>query len=165
MGYSKIESCKLAGFPESSRYYLDDLWDEGGYNALIPHYGGGRKSKLTEKQQKDLEIKLTKKEKWLIEDVKTLIKEEYEVDYTYQSVRDLLIRLKIPIANYFEVQKENKNIKNMIEKYNNLSNENINEINELTNIMGEEKSLYIYKKLLFLLFRKIGFSNKVTCNL
>ena len=82
MGYSKIESCKLAGFPESSRYYLDDLWDEGGYNALIPHYGGGRKSKLTEKQQKDLEIKLTKKEKWLIEDVKTLIKEEYNVDYT-----------------------------------------------------------------------------------
>ena len=82
MGYSKIESCNLAGFPESSRYYLDDLWNEGGYNALIPHYGGGRKSKLTEKQQKDLEIKLTKKEKWLIEDVKTLIKEEYNVDYT-----------------------------------------------------------------------------------
>ena len=25
MGYSKIESCNLAGFPESSRYYLDDL--------------------------------------------------------------------------------------------------------------------------------------------
>ena len=85
--------------------------------------------------------------------------------------------MKIPIANYFEVQKENKSIENMIEKYNNLSNENINEINELTNIMGEEKSLYIllyfscrreadiYKKLLFLLFRKIGFSNKVTCNL
>ena len=39
MGFSKIESCKLAGFPESSRYYLDDLWAEGGYNSLIPHYG------------------------------------------------------------------------------------------------------------------------------
>ena len=25
-------------------------WEEGGYNALIPHYGGGRKSKLSDKQ-------------------------------------------------------------------------------------------------------------------
>ena len=160
MGFSKIESCKLAGFPESSRYYLDDLWAEGGYNALIPHYGGGRKSKLSKKQQKDLEIKLKTKDMWLVDDVRILIKEEYGVNYTYQSVRDLLIRLKIPIANYFKIQRENKSIENIIEHYNNIPDKNKNEINELTNMMKEEKSLYVYRKLVYLLFRKIKFSNK-----
>ena len=160
MGYSKIESCTLAGFPESSRYYLDDLWAEGGYNALIPHYGGGRKSKLSEEQIKNLEIKLKTKDKWLVEDVRILIKEEYSVDYTYQNVRDLLIRLNIPIANYFEIQRENKKMKNTIENYNDIPEENKKEINELTNIMKEEKSLYVYRKLSYLLFRKIGLSNK-----
>ena len=159
-GYSKIESCTLAGFPESSRYYLDDLWAEGGYNALIPHYGGGRKSKLSEEQINDLEIKLKTKDKWLVEDVRILIKEEFNVDYTYQSVRDLLIRLNIPIANYFEIQRENKNMKNTIENYNDIPDENKKEINELTNLMKEEKSLYVYKILSYLLFRKIGLSNK-----
>ena len=160
MGYSKIESCTLAGFPESSRYYLDDLWAKGGYNALIPHYGGGRKSKLSKEQIKDLEIKLKTKDKWIVEDVRKLIKEEYGVDYTYQGVRDLLIRLNIPVANYFENQRENKNMKNTIENYNEISDENKNEITELINIMEEEKSLYVYKKLSYLLFRKIGLSNK-----
>ena len=54
MGYTKIEACKLAGLNESSRYYLDDLWEKGGYNALIPHYNGGRKSKLSNEEQLDI---------------------------------------------------------------------------------------------------------------
>ena len=70
MGFSKIKSCELAGFLESSRYYLEDIWAEGGYNLLIPHYGGGRKSKLSDKQLNDLKIKLESRDKWLVVDVK-----------------------------------------------------------------------------------------------
>ena len=62
MGFSKIKFCELAGFPESSRYYLEDLWAEGCYNSLIPHYGGGCKSKLTEKQLNNLKIKIESQE-------------------------------------------------------------------------------------------------------
>ena len=122
MGYSKIESCNLAGFPESSRYYLDDLWAEGGYNALIPHYGGGRNSKLSDEQLNDLKIKLSKKDSWLVDDVKKLIKKEYDVEYEYQSVRSILIRLNVPISNYFEIERENKkSSKNIIENYEDIS--------------------------------------------
>ena len=46
MGFSKNESCELAGLKESSKYYLEKLWYLGGYNALVPHYGGGRDPKL-----------------------------------------------------------------------------------------------------------------------
>lgn len=160
MGYSKIESCNLAGFPESSRYYLDDLWAEGGYDALIPHYGGGRSSKLSDKQLNDLKIKLSKKDSWLVDDVKKLIKSEYNVEYEYQSVRSLLIRLNVPISNYFEIERENKSTKNIIESYENISDESKNEINEIITRMKAEKSIYVYKKLSYLLFRAIGFSNK-----
>ena len=160
MGYSKIESCNLAGFPESSRYYLDDLWAEGGYDALIPHYGGGRSSKLSDKQLNNLKIKLSKKDSWLVDDVKKLIKSEYNVEYEYQSVRSLLIRLNVPISNYFEIERENKSTKNMIESYKDISDESKNEINEITTRMKAEKSIYVYKKLSYLLFRAIGFSNK-----
>lgn len=116
MGYSKIESCNLAGFPESSRYYLDDLWAEGGYNALIPHYGGGRNPKLSDQQLNDLKVKLSEKDSWLVDDVKKLIKNEYNVEYEYQSVRSLLIRLNVPISNYFEIERENKKIQKTLLK-------------------------------------------------
>ena len=46
MGFTKIESCNLARIKENSRYYLEDLWETWGYNALILHYGGWHKSKL-----------------------------------------------------------------------------------------------------------------------
>ena len=51
-------------------------------------------------------------------------------------------------------------MKNTIENYNDIPDENKKEINELTNLMKEEKSLYVYKILSYLLFRKIGLSNK-----
>lgn len=161
MGYSKIESCNLAGFPESSRYYLDDLWAEGGYNALIPNYGGGRSSKLSDQQLNDLKVKLSEKDSWLVDDVKKLIKNEYNVEYEYQSVRSLLIRLNVPISNYFEIERENKkNSKNIIENYEDISDENKNEIKEIITQMKNEKSIFVYQKLNYLLFRAIGFSNK-----
>lgn len=161
MGFTKIESCNLAGFPESSRYYLDDLWEKGGYEALVPHYGGGRNSKLSDKQLDDLKIKLNSKNAWLVDDVKKLIEDEYGVKYEYQSVRSLLIRLNVPISNYFEIKRENKkSSKSIIENYNNLSDENKKEINEIINLMKDEKSIYVYQKLNYLLFREIGFSNK-----
>ena len=165
MGFSKIESCNLAGFPESTRYYLDDLWEKGGYESLIPHYGGGRSSKLTDKQLNDLKMKLNEKDSWLVVDVKNLIKEDYDVEYTYQSVRNLLIRLNVPISNYFEIERENKkNSKAIIENYADFPDENKNEINEIIKLMKDEKSIYVYQKLNYLLFRAIGFSNKDASN-
>ena len=161
MGYSKIKSCELAGFPESSRYYLEDLWAEGGYTSLIPHYGGGRKSKLSDKQLSDLKIKLEFQDSWLVDDVKKLINDEYNIEYEYQSVRSLLMRLNIPIANYFKIERENKKFsKNVIDNFEDIPEEDKKEINEIILKMKKEKNLFVYQKLSYLLFRKIGFSNK-----
>ena len=49
-GFSKIKSCELAEFSESSRYNMKDMWAKGSYNSLIPLYGGWHKFKLSVKQ-------------------------------------------------------------------------------------------------------------------
>jgi len=41
MGFTKIESYKLASIKKSTAYNLEDLWNEGGYNALLRKSGGG----------------------------------------------------------------------------------------------------------------------------
>ena len=163
LGFSKIDSCNYAGIKESSRYYLDDLWDNGGYNALIPHYGGGRKSKLSEKQIKDLKEILDTKDGWLVDDAKKLIEDKFKVEYGYHGVRNLLIKLDVPIINHFDVQNEkNKNFEYLLENFNNLSIEENEEIKIIINKMSAEKSVFVYKKLCYLLFRKIGFDNNIT---
>ena len=157
MGFTNIESCRLAGIKESSRYYLDNLWEKGGYNQLIPHYGGGRKSKLKKEQQEELKEILKTKESWLINDVIKLIKEKYCIEYKYHAVRDLLIKFNIPITNYFENKKQNKN--NILGNINKLSKEDLEEIEKISDKIKEEKSLFVFKKLSYILLRYLGYSN------
>ena len=158
MGCTKIEACKLAGIKESSRYYLEDLWETGGYNALIPHYGGGRKFKLNDNELEDLKKILKTQESWLIKDVEKLIKDRYDVEYGYHGVRNLLMRLNIQISNYFEIRNKDEN--NVLDKINNLPVENIEEIKELSGRINEEKSVYVLKQLSYLILRYLGYSNK-----
>ena len=153
MGFSKIESCKLAGLKESSRYYLEKLWYIGGYNSLVPHYGGGRSSKLTDEQLNDLKNKLNQKDSWLVKDVQKLIKDEYNVEYGYNGVRTILIKFNIEIDNYFE--------NNRLKKKNpaDISDDDQREIKIIIEKMDNEKSVFVYRKLNYLLFRHLGFSN------
>ena len=162
MGFSKNESCELAGLKESSKYYLEKLWYLGGYNALVPHYGGGRDPKLTDEQISKLSDILTTKDKWIVNDVKKLIKEQFNVNYSYQGVRELLIRSNVEIANYFQEEADNKNkLHNVVENFEDISSDDKKEIENLIDKINGEHSIYVIKKLIYLLFRKIGFSNKV----
>ena len=72
-----------------------------------------------------------------------------------------MIRLNVPIANYFEIKRNTKKIsKNVIDNFEDISEEDKNEIKEIILKMKEEKNIFVYQKLSYLLFRKIGFSNK-----
>ena len=68
MRYSKIESCNLAGFSRIKLVLFRWSCAEGGYNALIPNYGGGHNPKLSDEQLNDLKIKLPKKDSWLVDE-------------------------------------------------------------------------------------------------
>ena len=50
LGDSVEEAAIKVGVTKKTGYYWQDYWNKGGYAALIPQFGGGRKSKLTDEQ-------------------------------------------------------------------------------------------------------------------
>lgn len=161
MGYSKEESRTMALLKKSTAYNVDDQWHENGYNGLIPKKrkkGGGRKPKLNKKQLKELEKILETQEEWLINDVKDIIKNEFKKEYTYVGVQNLLkTHYNTNITNYFVLKQKNENnINNMINNFENISPDDKNEITQIIEYADKEKDLFVYKKLISILLNKIG---------
>jgi len=90
LGDSVEESATKVGVTKKTGYYWQDAWNKGGYAALIPHFGGGRKSKLTDEQIKDLRILLENKDYWTTREVLELIKEKYGVEYSQKQIGVIL---------------------------------------------------------------------------
>lgn len=162
-GYSSKESYQLAGIKKSTAYYLENLWESGGYNALIPKYSSGRKSKLNKEQMNELEKELNKKDQWHPNEIKNLIKDKWGVSYTYSGIKKLIEgNFSIKLVNSYDMIRE-KDIEmpDFIENLNELSDEDKEEVNVLINYISNEKSVFVLRKLFYLLLRKIGFTNKI----
>ena len=71
-------------------YYWQDDWNKGGYAALIPNFGGGRKSKLLDEQIEELRTLLENKDYWTTREVLELIKEKYGVEYSQKQIGVIL---------------------------------------------------------------------------
>jgi transposase len=90
LGDSVEEAATKVGVTKKTGYYWQDAWNKGDYAALIPHFGGGRKSKLTDEQIKDLRILLENKDYWTTREVLELIKEKYGVEYSQKQIGVIL---------------------------------------------------------------------------
>ena len=82
------ETATKVGVTKKTGYYWQDDWNKGGYAALIPNFCGGRKSKLTDDQIKELRILLEKRITGLHSSA--LRRNVYR---RLQGVRDLLVLL------------------------------------------------------------------------
>ncbi len=90
LGDSVEEAATKVGVTKKTGYYWQEHWSKGGYAALIPHFGGGRKSKLTDEQMKELRLLLKNKDYWTTREVWDLIKEKYSVEYSEKQVGVIL---------------------------------------------------------------------------
>jgi len=164
MDFTKIESYKLASIKRSTAYHLEDLWNEGGYNSLLPKGGGGRKAKLNEEQLNELGLILKTKDKWLINDVVNLIKEKWNIEYSYNGVQLLLnTYFDVNIDNYYsEKQEKKKYVDNFVQNFDNISQNEKDQMELLIKYIKEEKDPNILKKLTYLLFKNLGFSTDVS---
>lgn len=150
-----------ANIKKSTAYHLEDLWAEGGYNALLRKPGGGRDTKLNNEQLKELESILKSKDTILINDILELIKNKWDIEYSYVGLKNLLnTQFDIKIDNYFEKQESNKKIQNIVDNFENLDSDSKDKINNIIHLMNSEKDFYVYKKLIYLLLKEIGFSTK-----
>ena len=84
------EATTKVGVTKKTGYYWQENWNKGGYAALIPNFGGGRESKLTNEQIKELKTLLENKDYWTTREVLELIKEKYGVKYSQKQIGVIL---------------------------------------------------------------------------
>jgi len=58
-----------------------DAWNEGGLEALMPSFGGGRPPKLDEDEQDELLELLQEGQPWKSQEIQHLLAEEFDVEY------------------------------------------------------------------------------------
>ena len=161
-GYSTKKAYKRANLKKSLAYLTLDQWNEGGYNSLLRKPGGGRNIKLNKEQLTELENNILSKNLKSNEEVQKYIKNKWNEDYTIAGVKNLLkTQFKIDLN-------ENKdNIEELtlkLEKHLKIwENENIQEDDEINKIrfyISREHNAEVLKKLLYIVLRKLGFSNR-----
>jgi transposase len=90
LGDSVEEAAIKVGVTKKTGYYWQDYWNKGGYAALMPQFGGGRVSKLTNEQMIELRSLLKVKDYWTTREVLELIKEKYCVEYSQKQIGVIL---------------------------------------------------------------------------
>ncbi|MHC1576741.1 MAG: helix-turn-helix domain-containing protein [Methanosarcinaceae archaeon] len=95
MGASVEEASKKVGVTKRIGYIWQKRWNKDGYTGLFPRYGQGRPSKLSDKQKSDLQTIITenKKNNLTPTDVRDLIKERFDVEYSLKQVKVIINEL------------------------------------------------------------------------
>ncbi|ADL57733.1 transposase [Methanothermobacter marburgensis str. Marburg] len=89
-GMSVEEAADLAGTTKATGYAWLKRWNSKGYEGLIPEFGGGRPSKLTEDEKEELKEMLKRKDSWTTKEVQDLIEDKFGVNYSSWQVRRIL---------------------------------------------------------------------------
>ena len=162
MGYTPIESYTLANVKKSTAYNIEDQWKENGYMGLLPKKtkkGGGRKPKLNKKQIKKLSKILDEEENLTIHDIQKIIKNKWDVEYTYAGVKKLITdQLNLDISDYLDYTPKPEPKEEIRENiFDNVNPENDEELNLIMQYIHDEKDVFVYRKLLFLFFIKFNY--------
>ena len=97
-GDSVEEASKKVGVTKMMGYEWQNRWNKEGYEGLIPRYAGGRPSKLSNKQNKELKEILKQRDDWTTKEVKKLILDKYNINYTLKQIRIILRKFGLKLG-------------------------------------------------------------------
>jgi transposase len=100
-GDSVEESSQRIGITRNEGYIWQQRWNEQGYDGLIPRYGGGRPMKLLSDELDRLRDQLNQKTMWTTDEVRTMIHQEFGVEYTMKQIRIILKKLNMAYGKPF----------------------------------------------------------------
>ena len=100
-GTSVEESAQRIGITRNEGYIWQRRWNKEGYKGLIPRYAGGRPMKLTSEEFTQLKDLISQKSTWTTDEVRTLIHQEFGVEYTLKQIRIILKKLKMSYGKPF----------------------------------------------------------------
>ena len=94
-GMSVEEAAELGGVTKATGHAWLKKWNSRGYEGIIPEFGGGRPSKLTEEQKEELREMLKKKDSWTTKEVQELIEAEFGITYSSWQENSQIFRNEI----------------------------------------------------------------------
>ena len=102
-GKSVIEASKDVGVVKRVGYQWLERWNESGFDGLVPRFAGGKPSKLSVDQKKELRTLLETKDLWYLGDVVDLIRTKFDVEYSERQVRRILKGFKMKHEKPYQV--------------------------------------------------------------
>jgi putative transposase len=84
------EACQKVNISEPTGYSWLDSWNKQGYKGLVPNFSGGPKPKVGETEREELKRMLGEKDAWTLREVRELIKEKFNVEYSEMQVWRIL---------------------------------------------------------------------------
>jgi len=84
------QASSAVGVSKVAGYIWLKEWNENGLEGLKPNYAGGRPSKLSSEQKKELKTILIKRDDWTTKEIRQLIEEKFSVSYSLRNVERLL---------------------------------------------------------------------------
>ena len=100
-GESVEESSQRIGITRNEGYIWQRRWNEHGYEGLIPRYSGGRPMKLSPDEFDRMRDLLYQETTWTTDEVRTMIHQEFGVEYTLKQIRIILKKLKMGYGKPF----------------------------------------------------------------
>lgn len=89
-GLGVEEASEKVGVVKAVGYEWLRRWNAGGYEGLLPCFGGGRPPRLSEENLEDLCSLLRERDDWTLAEIKELIQEEYGVEFHVSQVSRIL---------------------------------------------------------------------------
>lgn len=162
MGYSVEESSKRSFIAKSYGYKIQDEWADGEYEGLLGaerKEGSGRKSKLNKRQLKQLSKILKTENDLTIPKIQTIIKDNWNIQYTYTGVKNLLKgQLNEDVSKYIDYTPKTNKTKASHTPEDNKPDFTEKELNTIIKRIHDEKDVFVYRKLLSFLLQKLGHS-------
>jgi len=93
-GYTVEEAASIARVSIKTGYNIQKLWNDGGIAALEPKFSGGRPSRLTDGQKKEIR-ELLSVNPMSTKGIRMWISEEYGIDYSEKQVHVILKGMKM----------------------------------------------------------------------
>lgn len=84
------EAARRVGKSQPTGARWADRWNEGGLDRLAPSWGSGRPPKLDEDEREQLRTMLKADQPWTTQEIRHLIKEEFDVTYHPNYIHEVL---------------------------------------------------------------------------
>lgn len=94
-GKSVDEAVALIGVTKRVGYIWQDRWNKEGIEGLKPRYKGGKQSKISSEQLEELKKYLIKNNITNTKEIKQIIEDEYQVNFSEKHVRTLIHKMNL----------------------------------------------------------------------